>query len=163
MISMIQRTLVLIKPDGVQRGIIGQIITRFENAGLKIVGAKMVWVDAAFSKKHYAEHVHKQFYKALEAMLTLGPVFATVLEGVEAVALVRKIVGPTEPRAAPPGTIRGDFSHMSYAYADSKDIGLKNIMHASDSVESAKVEIALWFTPDELHSYKSVHDVHVLE
>lgn len=160
---MIQRTLVLIKPDGVQRGLVGQIITRFENAGMKLVGGKMVWVDANFSKKHYAEHVQKKFYKALEAMLTQGPVFALVLEGVEAVALVRKIVGPTEPKAAPPGTIRGDFSHMSYAYADSKDIGLKNIIHASDSVDSAKVEVALWFSPGELHSYKSVHDVHVLE
>lgn len=160
---MIQRTLVLIKPDGVQRGIAGQILTRFENAGLKIVGAKMVLVDAAFSKKHYAEHVQKKFYKALEAMLTQGPVLAFVLEGVEAVALVRKMVGSTEPKTAPPGTIRGDFSHMSYAYADSKDIGLKNIIHASDSVDSAKTEIMLWFSPSELHTYKSVHDVHVLE
>lgn len=160
---MIQRTLVLIKPDGVQRGLVGQIITRFENAGLKIVGGKMVLVDANFSKKHYAEHIQKKFYKALEAMLTQGPVFALVLEGVEAVALVRKMVGSTEPKAAPPGTIRGDFSHMSYAYADSKDIGLKNIIHASDSVDSARTEIVLWFSPSELHSYKSVHDVHVLE
>ncbi|MDO8642189.1 MAG: nucleoside-diphosphate kinase [Candidatus Woesearchaeota archaeon] len=160
---MIQRTLVLIKPDGVQRGLVGQIITRFENAGLKIVGGKMVWVDAAFSKQHYAEHIQKKFYPALEAMLTQGPVFALVLEGVEAAALVRKIVGPTEPKAAPPGTIRGDFSHMSYAYADAKDIGLKNIIHASDSPVSAKTEIALWFSPNELHTYKSVHDVHVLE
>lgn len=160
---MIQRTLVLIKPDGVQRGLVGQIVTRFENAGMKIVGGKMVWVDANFSKKHYAEHLQKKFYKALEAMLTQGPVFALVLEGVEAVALVRKIVGPTEPKMAPPGTIRGDFSHMSYAYADSKDIGLKNIIHASDSVDSARTEITLWFSPNELHSYKSVHDVHVLE
>lgn len=160
---MIQRTLVLIKPDGVQRGLVGQIVTRFENAGLKIVGGKMVWVDANFSKKHYAEHIQKKFYKALEAMLTQGPVLALVLEGVEAVALVRKMVGSTEPKAAPPGTIRGDFSHMSYAYADSKDIGLKNIIHASDSVDSARTEIMLWFSPSELHSYKSVHDVHVLE
>ena len=160
---MIQRTLVLIKPDGVQRSLVGQIITRFENAGMKIVGGKMVWVDANFSKKHYAEHVQKKFYKALEAMLTQGPVVALVLEGVEAVALVRKIVGPTEPKMAPPGTVRGDFSHMSYAYADSKDIGLKNIIHASDSIDSAKTEIMLWFSPSELHSYKSVHDVHMLE
>lgn len=160
---MIQRTLVLIKPDGVQRSLVGQIITRFENAGLKIVGGKMVWVDANFSKKHYAEHIQKKFYKALEAMLTQGPVFALVLEGVEAIALVRKIVGPTEPKGAPPGTIRGDFSHMSYAYADSKDIGLKNIIHASDSVDSARTEIMLWFSPSELHSYKSVHDMHILE
>ncbi len=160
---MIERTLVLIKPDGVQRGIAGQVITRFENAGLKIVGMKLAWVDSDFSKKHYAEHVEKKFYKALEAMLTQGPVLAFVLEGVGAVELVRKIVGPTEPKAAPPGTIRGDFAHMSYSYADDKEIGLKNIIHASDKLETAKVEIGLWFKEEELHTYKSVHDLHVLE
>lgn len=93
----------------------------------------------------------------------MGPVIAFVLEGVEAVALVRKLVGPTEPKAAMPGTIRGDFAHMSYAYADLKGLGLKNLIHASDTVETAKKEISLWFKPDEIHSYKSVHDLHILE
>lgn len=161
--KLIQRTLVLIKPDGVQRGIVGQVITRFENAGLKIVGMKMVWVTKEFARKHYAEHIEKKFYPGLEALLTMGPVIAFVLEGVEAVMLVRKIVGPTEPKAAMPGTIRGDFAHMSYAYADVKGLGLKNIIHASDTIETAKKEISLWFRPEEIHSYKTVHDLHILE
>ncbi len=92
---MIERTLVLVKPDGVQRAVSGRIIQRFEDAGLKMVGMKMVWVDEEFSKKHYAEHVEKSFYAGLEAMITMGPVIAMVLEGVEAIALVRKMVGAT--------------------------------------------------------------------
>ena len=159
---MIERTLVLLKPDAVERGISGRIIARFEDAGLKIVGMKMIWIDAEFSKRHYAEHVHKSFYPTLEAMITMGPVIALALEGVEAVALVRKMVGHTEPKTAAPGTIRGDFSHVSIHYADAKGIGVKNIIHASDSVANAKKEIELWFKNEELHTYKSVHDVHTI-
>lgn len=157
---MIQRTLVLIKPDGVQRALIGRIIQRFEDVGLKIIGMKMVWVDSDFAKKHYSEHVQKDFYKSLEEFITLGPVVAMVIEGVYAIEVVRKLVGPTEPRSAPPGTIRGDFAHMSYDFSDSKGIGLKNIIHASSSEEDAKREISLWFSDDELHSYKVVHEIH---
>ena len=159
---MIERTLVLLKPDAVQRAFVGEIITRFERVGLKIVGMKMVWVDEDFSKKHYSDHVDKPFYPGLEEFITEGPVIAMVLEGIHAVEIVRKIVGPTEPKQAPPGTIRGDFSHHSYAYTDKKGIAIKNLIHASGSVEDAEKEVSLWFKPEELHSYKTVHDVHTL-
>ena len=158
---MIQRTFVALKPDAVQRQIVGQIITRFERVGLKIVGLKMVWVDKEFAKKHYAEHVGKSFYKFLEKMITEGPVIAMVLEGVEAVSVVRKLVGPTEPSKALPGTIRGDFAMHSYEHADSEGSAVKNVIHASDSVESAKREIALWFSDSELFDYHTVHEKHV--
>lgn len=160
---MIQRTLILLKPDAVQRAIVGRVLSRFEDAGLKIVGLKMVWIDEAFAKKHYAEHVEKSWYPTIEAMITLGPVVAMVLEGVEAIDLVRKLVGSTEPKAAAPGTIRGDFSHISIKYADEQGIGVKNIIHASDSVANAKKEIDMWFDEKELHTYPSVHDVHTLK
>ena len=160
---MIERTLVLIKPDGVQRCLTGRIIQRFEDVGLKIVGVKMTWVDKEFTRKHYAEHVEKHFYPGLEALLTVGPVIAMVLEGVHVISQVRKMVGATEPRSAQPGTIRGDFAHVSYEYADSKGVTLKNLIHASDSLKSAKREIKLWFKEEELHSYKTVHDVHITE
>ncbi|MBI4739435.1 nucleoside-diphosphate kinase [Candidatus Woesearchaeota archaeon] len=159
---MIERTLVLIKPDGVERALIGQIITRFENAGLKIVGMKMKWVDKEFSRKHYAAHVDKPFYKSLEAFIISGPVVAMVLEGIDAVEIVRKMVGPTEPKAAQPGTIRGDYAHHSYGYADKKGIAIKNLIHATGTKEEAKQEIALWFSKEELHSYATVHEKHTL-
>jgi len=151
---MIQRTLILVKPDGVRRALSGQILTRFENAGLKVVGMKMVWIDKDFAKKHYKEHVDKHFYKGLEAMITEGPVIAAVLEGVEAIEVVRKICGTTEPKGAAPGTIRGDFAHHSYGLTDSKGISLRNIIHASGSTSDAKDEINLWFKDSELHSYE---------
>ncbi|MEM2121392.1 MAG: nucleoside-diphosphate kinase, partial [Candidatus Woesearchaeota archaeon] len=100
---MIERTLVVLKPDAVQRQIVGEIISRFEKVGLKIVGLKMIWVTKDFAKNHYKEHLQKSFYKALEDMITEGPVIAMVLEGVHAIEIVRKIVGPTEPRKAPAG------------------------------------------------------------
>ena len=158
---MMERTLVLIKPDGVERGLVGEILTRFEKVGLKVVGMKMQWVDKDFSKKHYAAHVSKPFYKGLEEFIISGPVIAMVLEGLHAVELVRKMVGVTEPKSAAPGTIRGDYAHHSYQYTDKKGISIKNLIHASGSVEEAKVEVALWFGKNELHSYKTVHEVHV--
>jgi|SRR3989344_5745225 len=157
---MIEKTLVLIKPDGVERGLIGEVIKRFEYVGLKIVGMKMVWIDREFSKKHYEAHVKKPFYKGLEDMITSGPVVAMVLEGIHATEITRKLVGPTEPRQAPPGTIRGDFSHHSYAYADKKNIAVKNIIHASENTKDAKTEICLWFKDNELHTYEAVHEKH---
>lgn len=159
---MIERTLVLLKPDAVQRCHTGEILTRFERAGLKIVGMKMVWADKDFSKKHYKEHVEKPFYPGLESMITEGPVVALVLEGVEAIGTVRKMVGSTEPKAAAPGTIRGDFAHVSYGYADQQNIGVKNLIHASANADDAAKEVSLWFTNQELHTYKTVHDVHIL-
>lgn len=161
----IERTLVLLKPDAVQRCFAGEIITRFEKVGLKIVGMKMQWVDADFAKKHYTEdisirrgeHVRNHLVKFLQE----GPVVAIVLEGVNAIENVRKIVGSTEPKAAQPGTIRGDYAHVSYAYADEKQMVVRNLIHASSDKKDADYEVPLWFSPKEIHGYKTVHDLHI--
>ena len=158
---MIERTLILLKPDSVQRQLVGEIISRFEKVGLKIVGMKMQWVDASFSKKHYAAHVEKKFYKGLEKMITEGPLIAIVFEGIHAVEVVRKMVGGTEPKTSTPGTIRGDYAHHSYIYADSKNKAIKNLIHASGNSEEAKSEVSLWFKDNELHNYETVHELHV--
>ncbi|MCF7860825.1 nucleoside-diphosphate kinase [Candidatus Woesearchaeota archaeon] len=158
---MIERSLVILKPDAVQRGLIGVIISRFENMGMKVVGMKMKWADRDFSKRHYKDHVEKAFYKGLEDFIVEGPVIAFVVEGIHAIETTRKLVGSTEPKQAAPGTIRGDFAHHSYAYSDKKGIAIKNLIHASDSVENAQKEIELWFDKEELHSYKTVHEKHV--
>ena len=156
---MIERTFVMIKPDGVKRGLIGEILQRFERVGLKIVGAELVWVDRDFSKKHYEEHVDKPFYKGIEDYLVSGPVFAFVLEGVNAIAQVRKMVGKTEPASAEPGTIRGDYAHINYKYADSEPgRTITNLIHASASAEDAEREIHLWFSDSELYEYETFHE-----
>jgi nucleoside-diphosphate kinase len=160
--DLIERTLVLLKPDAVQRSLIGEVISRFEKVGLKIVAMKMVWITPDFSKKHYSAHVKKPFYKSLEEFITAGPVIAMVLEGISAVEIVRKIVGSTEPKTAPAGTIRGDFAHHSYHFTDMKGIAIRNIIHASGNLEEAKTEIKLWFKDNEIHTYKTVHDQFVL-
>lgn len=159
---MIERTLVIVKPDGVERGLIGTILSRFENTGLKIIAMKMAWIDRAFAKKHYAAHVDKPFYKGIEDFIVSGPVVAFVVEGIEAIELVRKMIGATEPKSAVPGTIRGDFAHHSYGYADQKGIAIKNIIHASGSKQDAKIEIPLWFKKEELYTYQTVHEKHTL-
>lgn len=163
---MIERTLVLLKPDAVQRAVMGRIISRFEDAGFKIIGMKMVLADKKFALKHYREELAKRVGAHVREMiaefLTTGPVIAMVVEGVNAIENVRKLVGSTEPKAAAPGTIRGDFSHMSYGYADQKKVPVKNLIHASSSKADADLEIKLWFGKGELHSYKTVHDVHIL-
>jgi nucleoside-diphosphate kinase len=158
----VEQSLVFIKPDGVERGIIGEIISRFEKVGLTIVALKMLWIDADHAKKHYSAHVDKSFYPPVEKYVTSGPVVAMVLEGIGAVALVRKLVGGTEPHGAQPGTIRGDYAHVNYAYADENGIGLKNIIHASGNLEEAKQEVSLWFKPEEIHSYAPVNNKHVM-
>lgn len=163
---MKERTLVLVKPDGVVRGIVGDIIHRFEKAGLKIVGLKLVHASEAHAKKHYTEdiserrgeHIRKQLIEFLQET----PVVALVLEGINAIAVVRKMVGTTEPTQAAPGTIRGDYAHVSFAYADKKGIVVKNLIHASSDPDDAQREIAVWFTPEELFTYASVHDSQVL-
>jgi nucleoside-diphosphate kinase len=157
---MMEKTLVLIKPDAVQRGLIGEVLTRFEKVGLKVSGMKMVWVDSDFSKKHYAAHVDKNFYAGLENFITSGPVIALALQGLHAVELVRKMVGGTEPKSANPGTIRGDFAQHSYEYTDKKGISIKNLIHASGTSEEALAEVALWFNDKELHDYQTVHEKH---
>ena len=158
-----ERTLIVLKPDGVQRALVGRILQRFEDAGMKIIGMKMVWIDADFAKKHYydlAERRGEHVLKNMVDLMTEGPVLAAVLEGVEAVANVRRIVGGTEPKSAAPGTIRGDFAHHSFAYTDEKDRGIRNLIHASGEVDEAKSEIKLWFKDDEIHDYTTDQQKH---
>ncbi len=164
---MIERTLVLIKPDGVERGLIGECVKRFEQRGFKIIGMKMVWTDKDHAMKHYTDDISKRNGEKVRANLlefiTSGPVVAFVIEGVNAIENVRKIVGSTEPKSSLPGTIRGDFTHVSYAYADDKDIVVKNIIHASGNKEDADNEVPLWFNDNELHTYSTTHDKHIKE
>ena len=161
----VEQTLVLIKPDGVQRGLIGEVIKRFEQRGLKIVGLKLTKIDKDLSKKHYTEDImRRRGEKVRELLLDFiisGPVVAMVVEGVDAIENVRKLCGDTESRIALPGTIRGDFSHISYKHADEKNMVVKNLVHASGNKEDAKNELALWFSVDELHSYKRADEEHV--
>jgi nucleoside-diphosphate kinase len=162
---MIQRTLVLIKPDGVERGITGEIIQRYERKGLKIIAIKMVWIDKRMALKHYTEDIAKRrgehVRNYLVEYVTSGPVVAIALEGVDAIENVRTITGDTEPKSATPGTIRGDFSPVSYKYCDSKKMAIKNTIHASANEEDAEREIKLWFSEKELHNYQNVHEKHV--
>lgn len=160
----IERSLIVFKPDAVQRGIVGEILSRFEKTGLKIVGAKMLQPSYDHFFHHYeniGKMVSRRGQKAFDvtlAMMNEGPVIAFVLEGVEAVALVRKMVGATEPKAALPGTIRGDYSHMSFGHADANNLGIPNIIHASGDPKEATEEIAHWFSETELFSYQTVHE-----
>lgn len=161
---MMEQTLVLLKPDAVQRGLMGKIITRFEDAGFKLIGAKMVWIDKEFGKKHYFDVAERRGEKVLNLLLgfmTAGPVMALCIEGINAVENARKIVGGTEPKTALPGTIRGDFAHISFAHADKEEKAIKNLIHASGNVKEARQEVSLWFKPEELHTYSTVHEVHV--
>jgi nucleoside-diphosphate kinase len=145
-----ERTFVLIKPDGVKRALMGTIVSRFERAGLTVTGMKMLTVDTEKAEKHYESHRGKSFFEPLVLLLCSGPVTAMALEGAHAISVVRKIVGSTEPREAAPGTIRGDFCHMGYERSRERLGVIPNLIHASDSPESAEWELNLWFTPDEL-------------
>lgn len=142
-----QRTLVLAKPDAVQRGLIGEIIGRFERKGLKVVGLRLLTVPRDMAERHYAVHAGKHFYDGLVEFITSGPVAAIALEGPDAIAVVRLMVGKTMPNEADPGTIRGDLGVS----------GLRNLIHASDAPETAEAELALWFGADALVDY--VRDV----
>ena len=159
-----ERTLIILKPDALQRGIAGEIITRFERVGLKMVAAKMLAPDQAYYFHHYetiGQMVSRRGQKAFDVTLEMmqrGPVLAIVLEGVEAVEQVRKMVGTTEPKAAAPGTIRGDFAHVSFAHADKQDEGIANLIHASGDPEEAAKEIAHWFKDNEIHDYQVAHE-----
>jgi len=185
-----ERTLVLIKPDGVSRSIVGEIISRFEKVGLKIVAMKMAWADETLAKKHYAleeswaKNVYEKTKSASEKegkpmkwkdhmelgreiqswnanFLKEGPVVAMVLQAPHAIEIVRKMVGSTEPRQSAPGTIRGDYAMVeSYAVANEKSRVLRNLVHASDSAETANREISIWFTKQEIHDYKKELDRH---
>jgi nucleoside-diphosphate kinase len=139
-----ERTLVLIKPDGVQRLLTGRILARYEDRGLKLIALKLVRVDRALAERHYAVHRDKPFFGSLVEFIISGPLVALALEGPNAIAIVRGINGATRPHEAAPGTIRGDFAVET----------AQNLVHASDSAETAESELELWFTPDELLSYE---------
>src|SRR6267142_566699 len=138
-----QRTLILLKPDAVQRRLVGTLIERFEQKGLRLVGMKLVQASRQLAEQHYAVHKGKPFYDSLLQFLTSGPTVALVWEGREAVAVARTLMGPTDGTKAPPATIRGDFA-LSVQ---------NNLVHGSDSPENAATEIALWFKPEELVSW----------
>ncbi len=158
-----ERTLIVVKPDGVQRSLVGRLLQRFEDVGFKIVGMKMVWIDADFAKKHYYDLAERRGEHVLNNMVDLmteGPVVAVVLEGVDAAENVRRIVGSTEPKSAAPGTIRGDFAHHSFAYTDDKSKGIRNLIHASGDAKEAAQEIKLWFDDKEIHAYATDQEKH---
>lgn len=160
----VERTLVLLKPDAVARGLVGRIVQRFEDAGLKVAGMKMVQMDADLARRHYfdlEERFGKSVFDVTANFMQTGPVIAFVLEGVEAVANVRRLVGVTFPNQANPGTIRGDFAHTSKAYTEAKHSVAANLVHASGKVEEAKYEVELWFNADELFDYQTVAEKYV--
>ena len=144
MATQTERTLIIVKPDGVQRGLSGEIIARFERRGLKLAGLKLMQIDRALAERHYAVHKGKPFYDGLINYITLGPVVLAVFEGPNAIELVRATMGKTRPVEAGPGTIRGDFG---------ADVS-RNLIHGSDAPESAASEIELYFKPEELVSYE---------
>ncbi len=138
-----ERTLVLVKPDGVQRGLTGEIIKRLENRGLQLTAAKLILVDQALARKHYAIHEGKPFYEGLVKYICSAPVMAMVWEGPQAIAAVRQTMGATNPVEAAPGSIRHDFALLIS----------RNLTHASDSVENAELEIGIWFKQEEILSW----------
>lgn len=148
-----ERTLVLIKPDGVQRGLIGEIIKRLETRGLRLVAAKFMQVDQSLAERHYAVHQGKPFYPGLIRYITASPVMAMAWEGPSAIAAVRQTMGATRPTEAAPGTVRHDFGLQAG----------RNLTHASDSPENGEIEIAMWFENDELVSWQRAADEWIFE
>ena len=148
-----ERTFVAIKPDGVQRGLIGDVISRLERRGLKLVAIRLMQVDEDLAGRHYAEHVDRPFFSSLVSFITSGPIVAMIWEANNAVALARQTMGATNPGDAPPGTIRGDLG---------VDIG-RNIVHGSDSLESAEREIGLFFGADDALDYARTADQWIIE
>jgi nucleoside-diphosphate kinase len=150
---MIEKTFAMVKPDGVQRGLVGKIVQRFEDRGLKIEAMKMMRIPRELAERHYEEHKDKGFYEPLLEYITSGPVVCMVLEGENAVAAVRAMMGKTNPQDASPGTIRGDFSQVTG----------RNIVHGSDSSESAKREINLFFNDYELQKFQKIDEAWLFE
>lgn len=148
-----ERSLVLVKPDGVQRGLIGESIARFERRGLRLVAAKFIWVGRELAEAHYAEHKGKGFYDGLISYITSAPVMAMVWEGPNAILAIRQTVGVTKPWEAAPGTIRHDFA---------LEVG-RNLIHASDKPETGEREVALWFKKEELMGWTRAVDAWVFE
>ncbi|HLC75168.1 MAG TPA: nucleoside-diphosphate kinase [Candidatus Nanoarchaeia archaeon] len=183
---MKEKTLVLVKPDAVQRGLVGEIVSRFERTGIKLIAMKMVYASKELAGKHYADDEEwlksvgekaakaaqergdklketpiqfgRKIRKQLMDYISMSPVVAIVLEGHNAVATVRKLVGPTSPEHAAPGTIRGDYSHETYVMADTRGRPIQNLIHASGTAQEALREIPVWFTPAELHAYMRVDE-----
>lgn len=163
----IEQSLVLLKPDALERGLVGEILQRFERVGLKIVGMKLLQPTEGHASKHYTEDLAirrgEHVRNAMIDMLISGPVVAIVLEGIEAVELVRKMIGGTEPKSSAPGTIRGDYAHVSFKHVDSSESNkLYNLIHGSATVAEAKTEIAVWFTPEELVQHEPSYTKHTL-
>ena len=148
-----ERTYLMVKPDGVQRGLVGEIMSRFEKKGLKLVAAKLMVIPKETAEKHYAEHKDKKFFPSLISYITSGPVFAMVWEGENAVQVCRNIMGKTNPQEPAPGTIRGDYCMVTGV----------NIIHGSDSPESAAREIGIFFRPEDLVDYKRDSDKWIYE
>ena len=148
-----EQTFVMVKPDGIQRGIAGQVDSRFESKGLKLVAAKLMTIDMKLAAKHYGEHLGKPFYDKLVGFITSGPVLAMVWEGENCISVVRAVVGKTNPAEAGPGTIRGDYGMTTG----------RNIIHASDSPASAEREINLFFAKNEIQEYKRIDEVWLYE
>lgn len=149
----VERSFVMVKPDGVQRGLVGEIIARLERRGLKLVAARLLQVPRDLAERHYAVHRGKPFFEGLIQFITSGPVMAMVWEGPGAIDIIRSTTGATHPAQAAPGTIRGDLG---------VDIG-RNLVHASDGPETAAQEIALWFRPEELVAYERATDPWIVE
>ena len=148
-----ERTLVIIKPDAVQRGLVGQIITRFERRGLLLAGLKLIHIDESLAERHYAIHKGKPFYEPLIQYITSSPVVVLVLEGNDAIEIARRTMGATNPAEATPGTIRADFG---------LEIG-RNLVHGSDGPDTAAIEVPLFFTEDEILSYERDTDRWIFE
>ena len=167
MSGKLKKTLVLLKPDAINRGIVGEVLHRFERVGVKMVGMKMLVSDKDTATKHYTEDITRRRGEKVRnmmiEMLTSGPIIAVVFEGIEVVEVVRKLVGATEPKVSVPGTIRGDFSHVSFSYADTRGIGVPNLVHASSSDEEAEIEIGVWFKPEELVNHKPDYTKYTLK
>ncbi|HEY3111954.1 MAG TPA: nucleoside-diphosphate kinase [Chloroflexota bacterium] len=139
-----EQTLIIVKPDGVQRGLVGEVLARFERRGLKLAGLRLMQIDRALAERHYAVHQGKPFYEGLVNYITSGPVVVAIIEGPDAIAVVRRVIGATRSNEAASGTIRGDF-------ALTVD---RNIIHASDAADTARFEVGLYFQPDQVLSYK---------
>lgn len=159
-----ERTLIIFKPDSLMRGIVGEVLSRFEKAGFKIIGAKMLHPDYDHYYHHYEgigtlkSRKGDEIFENQLRNMQQGPVIAMVLEGVDAVDTVRKMVGSTEPKSAQPGTIRGDYAHVSYGQANASGQAISNVLHASADSKEAEQEIPHWFSESELYEYETVHE-----
>ena len=162
----LERTLILLKPDALDRGVTGEILSRFEKVGAKMVGMKLLVSKKDTAGRHYrgdiAERYGKKVRDNLIKMLTSGPVIAMVWEGIDILTVVRKMVGSTYPSLALPGTIRGDYAHISKEYANANNVGIFNLIHASATPDEARIEIDVWFKPEELIKHKPLYTHYTL-